>query len=277
MITKPVASFKSMAGLDPTRHYVGSLLRRAGGTALGLVAGNKLSDRHADSGRDTPPNATAPGEVTPSTTYAVQPVEPSMPSLAPPTTVQALPAGTNTAPRLAGRVGADQSAIRGRTVTDPAHPALPARVRISPNALPIETGGEVPPNDAPRRRPVTVVPIVAGAVAARRPVVTEYTAFPPAGWRSEHAMTGPDDRPAIQPARRSPVDPRAAARAAETSVTYPTGIVVQNEPNLYRPSSPLRIEEYLWFPEPQLDANGEETWTPLYHARTALYHARAAH
>src|SRR5439155_1596202 len=48
MITKPVVSFKSMAGLDPTRHYVGSLLRQAGSTALGLVGGQKLSDRQVD-------------------------------------------------------------------------------------------------------------------------------------------------------------------------------------------------------------------------------------
>ena len=41
MITKPIQSFKSMAGLDPTRSYLSGLLRRAGGTALGVVAGNK--------------------------------------------------------------------------------------------------------------------------------------------------------------------------------------------------------------------------------------------
>jgi hypothetical protein len=270
MITKPVASFKSMAGLDPTRHYVGSLLRRAGGTALGLVAGQKLSDRPPDSDRGTSPDATAPGEATLSTTtYRVQPVEPSMPPLPPPTTVQAVTAGTSPTPRLAGWAGADQPAIRGRTVTDPARRLLPARVPISPNALPIETGGELPADDAPPLRPATAVPIAAGVVAARRPVVAEYTAFLPTGRQSEPALIEPDDRPALQRARRSPVQLRAAARAAETSVAYPTGIVVQNEPNLYRPSGPMRIEEYLRFPEPQLDANGEETWTPLYHAGAA--------
>jgi peptidyl-prolyl cis-trans isomerase D len=31
----------------------------------------------------------------------------------------------------------------------------------------------------------------------------------------------------------------------------------------------IRIEEYLRFPEPQVDANGEESWTPLYHAKAA--------
>ncbi len=52
-------------------------------------------------------------------------------------------------------------------------------------------------------------------------------------------------------------------------MAYPTGIVVQNEQGIYRPDRPLRIEEYLRFPEPQVDANGQETWTPLYHAKAA--------
>jgi hypothetical protein len=268
MITKPVASFKSMAGLDPTRHYVGSLLRRAGGTALGVIAGHKVSDRPADSGRGTPQDATAPGEVTPNTTtYTVQAVEPSMPPLAPPTTAQAVTAGTDTTPGLAEWEGAYLAAIRSRSVT--ARPVLPARVPLSSNGLPSETGGQMPPDGAPRLRPVTREPIVTGAVTARQPVVAEYLAFPPAGRQSEPTMTEPDNRPALQPARRSGVDTGAAAQAAKTSVVYPTGIVVQNEPNLYRPNGPLRIEEYLRFPEPQLDANGEETWTPLYHARAA--------
>ena len=50
MITKPIQSFKSMAGLDPNRAYLSSLLRRAGGTALGVVAGNRLNQRD-DAGR----------------------------------------------------------------------------------------------------------------------------------------------------------------------------------------------------------------------------------
>jgi hypothetical protein len=69
--------------------------------------------------------------------------------------------------------------------------------------------------------------------------------------------------------RVNPVDHDPAARAAGTTVAYPTGIVVQNEQGIYRPDRPLRIEEYLRFPEPQLDANGEETWTPMYHAKAA--------
>ncbi len=64
MITKPVASFKSMAGMDPTRRYLGALLRRAGGTALGVVAGQRLADRSDDADRGVSMDApgASPGE-----------------------------------------------------------------------------------------------------------------------------------------------------------------------------------------------------------------------
>ena len=270
MFTRPVTSFKSMAGMDPTRHYVGSLLRSAGGTALGLIAGHRLSDRQADSNRGTPLDATASGRWNSERHHLRGAAGGAMmPPLAPPTTVQALTASAERDPRWAGWVGPGQSAIQGRTVVDPARPLLPARVPISPNALPMETGGETSPDDLPPPRPLTVMPTVAGAVAARQPVVADYTAFPPAGWRSGSAVTDRDDRPELQPARRTSVDFRVADRAAETSVAYPTGILVQSEPNLYRPGWAIADRGYLWFPEPQLDANGEETWTPLYHSRAA--------
>jgi hypothetical protein len=136
-----------------------------------------------------------------------------------------------------------------------------------------------------------VVPIVAGTVV-RRPVVTEQAAFPAvdSGVRTESQDSGPAARPithhpgqrapqigttaaapAFAPAENSrrthPVDHEPSARAAETTVAYPTGIVVQQEQGLYRPDRPLQVEEYLRFPEPQVDANGEESWTPLYHAK----------
>jgi hypothetical protein len=290
MITKPVASFKSMAGLDPTRSYLGAWLRRASGTAAGVVTGQKLTDRSADDGRDAP--AGTPGEVT--TTYRVQPVEPSMPPLPPPTTVQAVPVGPAANAGL-GQAGAKpRVALQPRSVPDPERRALPGPTPVRPNAFPTErTPDEVPPDDAPRLlRPVPVVPIVAGA-AVRRPVVTEHAEFPAVGGRvrPEPAATAPAGRPIRNPRPRAPlvsgaaaephsapvettrrpnpVHTEPAARPAVTSVAYPTGIVVQNEPGLYRPDRPLRIEEYLRFPEPQVDANGEETWTPLYHAKVA--------
>jgi hypothetical protein len=149
----------------------------------------------------------------------------------------------------------------------------------------------VPPDDAPQvLRPVTVVPIAAGAVV-RRPVVSEQTAFPavdgrmrtdaPVSEQAVRSITQPSRRApqvgataaapalaAVESSRRtSPVDHAPSARAAETTVAYPTGIVVQHEQGIYRPDRPLRVEEYLRFPEPQVDANGEESWTPLYHAK----------
>ena len=285
MITKPVASFKSMAGLDPNRSYLSAWLRRAGGTAAGVVT----ADRSTDGGRDAPTGT--PGEVT---TYRVQPVEPSMPPLPPPTTVHAVPVGPAANPDLGRAPAEPPAALQARSVSDPERRALPGPTPVRPNALPTEqTPDEVPPDDAPRLlRPVQVVPIVAGA-AARRPVVTEHAEFPAVGGRArpELAATAPAGRPITYPRRRaqlvsaSGADPHPApvettrwpkpghaestARPALTSVTYPTGIVVQNEQGLYRPDRPLRIEEYLRFPEPQVDANGEETWTPLYHAKAA--------
>jgi hypothetical protein len=273
MITKPVASFKSMAGLDPSRRYLSALLRRAGGTAVGVVAGQKLADPSADASRD-PPTGT-PGAVT--TTYRVQPVEPSMPPLPPPTTAQA----------------ASHVALDARSVSDGGRRALPAPTPVGPNALPIEkTVEEVPLDDEPRLRPVAVVPIVDGTVV-RRPVVAEHVAVPEVDdrVRREPAIADRPGPPIVQPERRAPlvgataaaphpaaiedlrttntVSHKPANRPAETAVAYPTGIVVQNEQGIYRPDRPLRIEEYLRFPEPQLDANGEETWTPLYHPKAA--------
>jgi len=139
-------------------------------------------------------------------------------------------------------------------------------------------------------RPVTVVPIAAGVVV-RRPVVSEQTAFPavdgrtrtdaPVSEQAARQITQPSRRapqigataaaPALAAAQSSrrtdPVSHEPSARATETTVAYPTGIVVQHEQGIYRPDRPLRVEEYLRFPEPQVDANGEETWTPLYHAK----------
>jgi hypothetical protein len=146
----------------------------------------------------------------------------------------------------------------------------------------------VPPDDPPRvLRPVRVVPIVEGAVI-RRPVVTEHTTFPAVGGRARTEPSVPDSagRPATYPGRRAPLAGSTATATTThpapveaprkinpepvaATVAYPTGIVVQNQPGLYRPDRPLRIEEYLRFPEPQVDANGEETWTPLYHAKAA--------
>jgi len=173
--------------------------------------------------------------------------------------------------------------------------ALPAPAQVSPNALPPDKPieEEVPTDDSARPlRPVTVVPVVNGA-ELRRPVVAEHAAVParrgqvptepgaaePAYRPTTHPTHGPvqitasasTHPPQVQAHHRiNPVDAEPATRRVEPAVAYPTGIVVQNEPGMYRPDRPLRIEEYIRFSEPQVDANGEETWTPLYHAKAKV-------
>ena len=297
MITKPIQSFKSMAGLDPTRNYLSALLRRAGGTALGVVAGNKLSHRD-DAGHGGPGGypGMAPGES--GVAYTVQPVEPSMPPLpsprAAPTTAYASagPIGWAGAERLAGV--APRPALEGarRRTPEPAH--------SSPNALPPETEIVVPPERPPQLRSVPVVPVAAG-ISGGRPVVAEQTVRPDAAGTTTPAdptpaadpgpvrvgssgVPGPAERTprltiaaaparstsAARTARVNPTDPPPAVRSAEPPAVYPTGIVVQNEPGMYRPNGQFKVDEYLRFPEPQVDANGEETWTPLYRAKARV-------
>jgi hypothetical protein len=290
MITKPVTSLKSMAGLDPTRHYLGELLRRVSGTTLGVVAGNRVSDHDAARGAPLDVPVASPGETT---TYRMQPVEPSMPPLPPPATVLAVPVGYAAAPRLQGAEAEHRAALQSEPVPGAERRALPAPTLVSPNAVPNQTVEEPPPDDSPRLlRPVRVVPVAGTAI--RRQVAAEQTAFPAVDDRelTEPPITEPAGRPITSPGRQAPVvgataaathypapignphrvnlvDHEPAARPGGTTVTYPTGIVVQNEHGIYRPDRPLRIEEYLRFPEPQVDANGEETWTPLYRAKAA--------
>ena len=287
MITKPVQSFKSMAGLDPTRSYLSSLLRRTGGTALGVVAGQKLSQR--DDAGSYP--GMAPGQS--GVTYTVQPVEPSMPPLPSP---QAVPATAYATAGAIGWAGAERMAgVTPRPALEAAHRTAPEPVRSSPNALPPDTEALVPHEDQRQLRPVTVVPIVAGA-EVRRPVVTEKTTLPgaaepmPAEPGPVRVGTGTDSGPAERTPRLtiaasvaaaspfpsddrfrpSPIDPPPVVRTVEPTAVYPTGIVVQNEPGVYRSGGQLKVEEYVRFPEPQVDANGQETWTPLYRAKAKV-------
>jgi hypothetical protein len=289
MITKPIQSFKSMAGLDPTRSYFSALLRRAGGTALGVVAGNKLSQRD-DAGRAGGYPGMAPGES--GVTYTVQPVEPSMPPLP---SSRAVPTTGYASAGAIGWAGAERLAgVSPRPALEASRRMAPEPVASGPNALPPQTEVVDRPEDPRPLRPVTVVPIVAG-VDARRPVVAEQTtlasaaepraAEPPSvasgPIRVGSIDAGPAERtprltvataatsaPPVENTRVHPVDPPPAVRA-EPAV-YPTGIVVQNAPGVYRTGGQFNVDEYVRFPEPQVDANGEETWTPLYHAKAKV-------
>ncbi len=286
MITKPIQSFKSMAGLDPTRSYLSSLLRRAGGTALGVVAGNKLTQRD-DAGRSGMGGypGMAPGES--AVTYTVQPVEPSMPPLPSPQTVPTTAYGSAGA---IGWAGAERLAGVGpRPALEGSRRTTPDPIRTSPNALPPEPEVTVLSPDPQRQQPATVVPILAG-VDVRRPVVTEQAALPvaepmpaePGPIRvGSSTEGGPAERaprltvagaaaPPVDPSARKSADPPPVVRTVDSTAVYPTGIVVQNEPGVYRSGGQFKVDEYVRFPEPQVDANGEETWTPLYHAKAKV-------
>ena len=78
----------------------------------------------------------------------------------------------------------------------------------------------------------------------------------------------PVGRPSVTQGARS--DPPPVVGTGEPTVVYPTGIVVQNEPGVYRSGGQFKVDEYVRFPEPQVDANGEETWTPLYRAKAKV-------
>lgn len=284
MITKPVQSFKSMAGLDPNRAYLGGLLSRVGGTAFGTVLGNRVGRRRDAAGAsEDDSGAEDPWTDRPSH-HRVHQVEASIPSLPPP---PARAVGAYAAPaRAIGWAGVEQMAGGARPALEAARRTSSAGpVPASPNALPPDLEVIVPPDHPPKLRPVTVVPLTAGT-DVRRPVVTEQVASPAAG---EPASADPEPvrvGAAPEPADRTPrvtvaavptpaaappesvaaADPAPVYRSTEPPPVYPTGIVVQ-EPGVYRSGGQLKVEEYLRFPEPQVDAHGEETWTPLYHAK----------
>ena len=250
MITKPVQSFKSMAGLDPNRAYLSSLLRRAGGTALGVVAGNKLSQRDdaGQGGAGSYPGM-APGESGVTLHRAAGRAVHAPAALAPGG------AGRGVRDRRGDRLGRGGADGRGgtRPALEAARRTTPDPVRSSPNALPpADRGRGSARGPAAGLRPVAVVPIVAGARVGR-PAVAEQTTLPgsaeplpaePGPVRvGSSTDAGPAERtprltvaasagssPADDASRVSPADPPPVVRTVEPTAVYPTGIVVQNEP-----------------------------------------------
>jgi hypothetical protein len=207
---------------------------------------------------------------------------------------RAVPATAYASAGAIGWAGAERMAAVGpRPVLEGARRTTPEPIRSSPNALPPQT--EVVPLEDPRPlRPVTAVPLGAG-VDVRRPVVVEQTALSGAADATPVQPTsadpgpirvgsgsdpGPTERtprltlaptspsvPAENPSVAKPVDVPPVVRSAAAPAVYPTGIVVQNEPGMYRAGGQFKVDEYVRFPEPQVDAHGEETWTPLYRAK----------
>ena len=92
MFTKPIRSFKSMAGMNPNSSVIADMTRRAIGTAIGNVVGNRVGNSQNQSDA-TPEGAegTPAEHTTPVSTPA--PVEPVLPA----------PADATTAPCAHGR------------------------------------------------------------------------------------------------------------------------------------------------------------------------------
>jgi hypothetical protein len=264
MITKPLHSFKSMAGMDPAKSLVGGLLRRAAGTALGMVAGDKMIHPDHD---PTPhePATTTVGASRGSNPGWTQTVEPAMPSLSASPSWQAVSAGSARQQAQLRWIGAEAYGSTGqaRGTLEPASSAsgqeLAAPVSARRLALPVGTAdgsgasrAAEPSLDArPTFEEQTRLPepgLAVGGDVPARPLVT-------AGGLPSGAA------PAGSGAATGPVVP-------DGSVVYPTGVIVQRDSGLYRSaqSAARNDEEYLRLPEPQVDATGAETYTPTYHA-----------
>lgn len=270
MFTRPVRSFKAMAGMDPSRSLVVSTLRRVVGTAVGTVAGNKLWDSQQIAGQDGNDAPEKGGHAEEGGQAPPQPVEPSYPPLAPPTPLHALPVGTGTQHALDGSratAWTGYAAVDGRSrpadhqlAGTSAAPELPTTPDQRPRALPAGAGA---------------VPAVAGAAAVAAAAAADRTRPAPVTTDVDDAATEPAAAPTdpdvpVQPPVGMPRSVPATGTAA--AAVYPTGIVLAPDPSLYRSPSKDAVSdsgEYLRFNEPQVDEHGHETWQPIYHAETA--------
>jgi hypothetical protein len=269
MFTHPVKSFKAMAGMDTTRSMIASMMKRTIGTAVGTVVGHKVweSQKRPDQKSEEEKADGTSSEET--AAPRPQPVEPSRPPLPAPRPLYALPVGTQGESADNHRTGAwagYASDGRPRTVEAQAGPTQRAEMLVAADqpsrALPAGT---------------TATPVHAGTAAAVAAVAAS------AGSRTasaEHETT-PDDGPttgpfivypdaSVQPPGRLSGSPTrsTATSTASASVVYPTGIIIQPDPGLYRASGQTASDgpQYHLLSEPQVDENGQETWDPVYHA-----------
>ena len=287
MITKPIQSFKSMAGLDPTRSLSQSAAapgrRNRGRCGRGQPASSaRRRRRGADSFR---PRA--------SPASATRCSRSSRPCRRCPRR-QAVPATAYASAGAIGWAGAERMAgtAPGRRWRAPAH-ARRTRVRSSPNALPPDDRRGVPPED-PRPRAAGHRSCRSSRASTSGGRWSPSRQHSPADGRADTGRLGPGPgrqrhraghggasrqrltgrRP---PGRHrlgrghlagsTPSIRRRRCGPSSRRRSYPTGIVVQSEPGVYRSGGQLKVDEYVRFPEPQVDANGEETWTPLYRAK----------
>jgi len=265
MFTRPIKSFKAMAGMDPNKSAVASMMKRAVGTAVGTLAGNKVWDgtQPATSDENKPAvDTTAPHE----TMEAPQPVEPSRPPLPPAPPLYAISVAhsrraLDPAPATAW---AGYTAVDGRTrAADPELSAGP-----QPAELPASSARQL------RALPAGTVALPAVAVAASKTTTGASRHAPPdiqAVETEERPTLAPEpvlDPGSVQPLIPTP-QPAAASQPAGigAAVVYPTGIITQTDPSLYRRGNTALVdgEHYHRFNEPQVDQNGQQTWEPVYH------------
>ena len=300
MVTKPVRSFKPMAGLNPDSSVISGLLKRAASTGLGFVAGRDLSQRSESQAAE----GARPGSS--SSSYVRQvPVDTSMPALPPPpglTAVGVAPvarslgagSGWEQRPSAAGWAGAEAFAVSGGRPSRAALEAGPVTVSDQ------RTDGVLAQGQVPGAVVVGQAwsdPVVATRQQVTAPAPTESRHH----WWSSQPVTANDSRPStgrpyvVSPAeaaavgtgvaagtvggggavagRPTPVEPghRLASVTGPQEVVMPSGIIVdrdqtalRRESNLYRSGRATNNEEYLRLSEPQLDATGAETYAAVY-------------
>lgn len=277
-LTKPMRTFKTMTpGLDPNQSYLRNFITNV---ASAYAAGKGVSTGLREPGQDATDDSTQePDNTTPERSRAPQ--QESMPPLPPnPTARYALDA----APREdeyveqlrpqaqeAGPAPAHAAVTGSRTwsgVTgSPARPAVTAGPTTSPQAAPINTRA-----GADESSPSASVQ--AGDSVPATAVTTSLPA--PASTPTPAPAEAPEQTPRSAPSADQVSSASAPAPNDEDAgkVVYPTGIIIQHDPTLYR-GGEGGAETYIKMPEPELDGLGEEHDIVLYTGPESVEAGRA--
>ncbi len=273
MFTRPIRSFKAMAGMDPSRSMAASMMKRAIGTAMGTVIGHKVWDsqqRDQDAEEEKSADTSAGETTTPAP--RPQPVEPSYPPLPPPRPLHALPAGTQGQQSIHSHstgAWAGYTAVDGRPRPVEAQlspvserPELLVAPDLRPRALPAGTTA------APVHAAGTAAAVAAGAAvgSATRPGaiddVGDAAAAPP-------PPAGPfvvDSDSSVQPPSRMSGTPATAAPGPAPAGTAPAGRHRRSADRVsdrhHHPARPRPVPVAVW----QLDLAGGWQLRPVLRA-----------
>lgn len=293
MLTKPIASFKSMVGMNPNSHKLSGFLRSAAGSALGTLFGLTTKGGRLP----TPPE---PEKETSTGLVAVQSQDAPLPPLPDPVWTQspgpgeprprtwpqdARPPHAALPPTPARWEGAAQWATSQQPVSSRRHEPLAAPTRRELGAGPSRSESGASTQETSER------PVVSEHAQYGQPAVGPAPSAPAVG-PSTTVVGGPvtvvpaDSASAAAPAAQPAISsldgtvapptaasstsrPRSGGEGEEIPIVYPTGVIVQVEPDpsLYRTGQSVAHTEYVKMPEPQIDANGEETWEPMYRSK----------